>query len=123
MFPKVPVSIYIAINSAREFPFLHALSRIYFLCLPAKSIQWCPPLCDPMNYSPPGSSVHGILQARILEGVAIASSRGFSPTQGSNLCLLCLLHWQTNSLPPAPSGKLHLLLVDFLTMATLISVK
>ena len=38
--------------------------------------QSCPPLCDPMNYSLPGSSVHGILQARILECVAISISRG-----------------------------------------------
>ena len=35
-------------------------------------------LCDPMDYSPPGSSVRGILQARILEWVAIPSSRGSS---------------------------------------------
>ena len=35
-------------------------------------------LCDPMDYSPPGSSVHGILQARILEWVAIPFSRGSS---------------------------------------------
>ena len=35
-------------------------------------------LCDPVDYSPPGSSVHGILQARILEWVAISSSRGSS---------------------------------------------
>ena len=39
-------------------------------------------------YSPPGSSVHGILQARILEWVAMPSSRGIFPTQGSNLVLL-----------------------------------
>ena len=43
------------------------------------------PLCDPMDCSPPGSSVHGILQARILEWVAIFSSRGIFLTQGSNL--------------------------------------
>ena len=35
-------------------------------------------LCDPMDRSPPGSSVHGILQARILEWVVILFSRGFS---------------------------------------------
>ena len=40
--------------------------------------QMCPILCDPMDYSPPGSSVYGILQARILEWVAIPSSRGSS---------------------------------------------
>ena len=38
--------------------------------------QSCPTLCDPMDCSPPGSSVHGILQARILEWVAISFSRG-----------------------------------------------
>ena len=40
-----------------------ALTNLYR----AKSLQSCPTLCDPMNYGPPGSSVHGILQARILE--------------------------------------------------------
>ena len=38
----------------------------------------CPTLCDPVDCSPPGSSVHGILQARILEWVAISFSRGSS---------------------------------------------
>ena len=37
--------------------------------------QSCPTLYNPMDYSPPGSSVHGILQARILEWVAMPSSR------------------------------------------------
>ena len=36
--------------------------------------QLCPTLCDPMECNPPGSSVHGILQARVLEWVAISSS-------------------------------------------------
>ena len=40
--------------------------------------QSCPTLCDPVDCSLPGSSVHGILQARILEWVAIAFSRGSS---------------------------------------------
>ena len=44
----------------------------------AKSLQSCPTLCDPMDCSPPGSSVNGIFQARILEQVAISSSREFS---------------------------------------------
>ena len=42
----------------------------------AKSLQSCLTLCNPMDCSPPGSSVHGILQAKILECVAIPSSRG-----------------------------------------------
>ena len=51
----------------------------------AKSHQSCPPLCNCMDCSPPGSSVHGILQARILEWVDIFFSRGSSqPTQESN---------------------------------------
>ena len=40
----------------------------------AKSLQLCPTLCDPMDCSPPGSSVHGIFQARVLEWGAIAFS-------------------------------------------------
>ena len=40
--------------------------------------QSCPTLCDPMDCSPPGSSVLGILQVRILEWIAISSSRGSS---------------------------------------------
>ena len=51
----------------------------------AKSFQSCLTLCDPMDCSPPGSSVHGILQARILEWVAMPSSKrsswpGIKPT-------------------------------------------
>ena len=44
----------------------------------AKSLHSCPSLCDPVDHSPPGSSVHGIFQAGILEWVAIPSSRGSS---------------------------------------------
>ena len=65
----------------------------------AKSPQSRPTLCDPMDHSPPGSSVHGILQARILEWVAVPSSRGLNPR------LSCLLHWQAGSLSWAPPGK------------------
>ena len=53
--------------------------------------QLCPTLCDSMDCSPPGSSVQGMFQARILEWVAVPFSRG------SNLQLL---RWQTGSLPP-----------------------
>ena len=44
-------------------------------------LQLCPTLCNPMDCSPPGSSVHGILQARILEWVAVPSSRGPSQSR------------------------------------------
>ena len=68
-------------------------------CVLNKSLQSRPTLCDPMDCSPPGSSVHGTLQTRILEWVVMLFSRG------SNLCLLCLQHWQEDCLPLAPPGK------------------
>ena len=44
-------------------------------CMPPQSLQLCPALCDPMDCSPPGSSVHGFIQSRILKWVAMPSSR------------------------------------------------
>ena len=58
--------------TTREAPLLNSCA---VLCLVAQS---CQTLCDPMDCSPPGSSVHGILQAKILEWVAISYSRGSS---------------------------------------------
>jgi len=61
------------------------------LCTHACSvIQSCPTLWDPMDCSPPGSSVHGILQTRILEWVAISSSRGSSWPR-DRTCVSCSL--------------------------------
>ena len=59
--------------------------------------QSCLTLCDWMDCSSPGSYVHGFFQARILEWVAIFSSRGIFLIQGLNPHLLCLLHWQAHS--------------------------
>ena len=50
--------------------------------------QLCPTLCHPMDYSLPGSSLHWILQARVLKWVAIFLPQGIFPTQGSNLGFL-----------------------------------
>ena len=61
-------------------------------------------LCDHMDHSPPGSSVHGILQARILEWVAVPLLQGIFLSQGSNSYLF--LHWQASSLPPVPRSCL-----------------
>ena len=47
----------------------------FHICMCDKSLQSCPTLCDSIDCSPPGSSVRGILQARILEWVAMPSSR------------------------------------------------
>ena len=58
-----------------------------------------PTLCDPVNFSLPGSSVHGILQARILEWVGTSFSRGFSwprdRTQLSHIAGRCFPIWAT----------------------------
>ena len=53
--------------------------------------QLCLTPCDPMDYSPPGFSVHGIFQARILKWVVISSSRGSSgPRNGTRVsCISC----------------------------------
>ena len=66
----------------------------------------CPTLCNHVDCSPPGSSVHGIFQAKIAQWVAISFSRGSSLTQGLNLplphCRPILYHWATRE---APSGS------------------
>ena len=51
------------------------------VCVCVLVAQSCLTLCDPMDCSPPGSTVHGILQARILEQVAISFSRGSSQSR------------------------------------------
>ena len=76
------------------------------VCVCMYKLQSCPTLCDPADCSLPSSSVHEILQTRILESVAIPSSRGIFLTQGSNLYLVCLQQkFQESSLPLAPPGK------------------
>ena len=57
--------------------------------------QLCLTLCDPMDCNPPGSSVHGILQARIMEWVAIPFSRGsFWPRDWTRVsCIADVLYW------------------------------
>ena len=71
-----------AYSSPQQCAYLH------FLCILKKQelsftyvvkvTQLCPTFCDPVDSSPPGSSVHGICQARILEWVAVPFSRGSS---------------------------------------------
>ena len=67
----------------------------------AKSLQSCPTLCDPMDCNPPGSSVHGILHARILEWVAKPSSRGSSQPRDHISSVSCIGKW----VPLLPPGK------------------
>ena len=51
--------------------------HIYHAAAAAKSLQSCPTLCDPIDINPPGSSAHGIFQARVLEWSAIAFSQSY----------------------------------------------
>ena len=81
----------------------------------AKSLQLCPTLCCPMDCSPPGSSVHGILQARVLAWVAMSFSRGSSrpriePTSLQSVQFSCSVmsdslrpHESQHARPPCPS--------------------
>ena len=102
-----------SVCSAQELQFFHILANTYYflfcfiiaiLCVCVKLPQSCPILCNPMDCSPLGSSVHGILQARIVEWLPCPPP-GIFPTQGSNSGLLCLLHWQAGYLLLAPLGK------------------
>ena len=68
----------------------------------AKSFQLCPTLCNPMDCSPPGSSVHGDSPGKNTGVVCHALLYGIFPTQRSNPCLL---HWQAGSLLLAPQEK------------------
>ena len=63
------------------------------MCVHAKSLQSCSTLCCPIDCNLPGSSLHGIHQARILEWVAMPSSRGSSWTR-DRTHVSHLLHWQ-----------------------------
>ena len=102
------------------------LSDSKFRFLRVSVAQPCPTLCDPTDCSPRGSCVHGILQARIPEWVAISFSRGIFPTQGSNPGLwhcrgilshpshqgrpfrfLCTIPWDTYKSPGGAPFRLH----------------
>ena len=90
----------------KNVTFSFSLSVFYFqmvtksLCMHAKLLQSCLTLCNPMDCSLPGSSVHWILQARILECVAMPSP-GNLPNPGIEPASL----WR-GSLPLVPPGKL-----------------
>ena len=81
------------------------------ICMCAQSLQSCLTLCDTTDCSPPGFSVYGILQARILEWVAMLSSTGSSQTQGSNLGLLYLPHYRQILYPLNHQGCLILIYI------------
>ena len=69
-----------------------------------KVAHLCLTLCDPLDCSPPGSSVHEVFQARVLEWAAISFSRG-SPNPGTEPASPMSPALQADSLPSEPSGK------------------
>ena len=82
------------------------LDLLLWLCLVTQS---CSTLCNTMDCSPPGSSVHGVLQARLLEWVAISLSRGSSRPRDwthvscSGRCIL--YHWATREILSEEQGQ------------------
>ena len=64
-----------------------------YTCVCAKSLQSCPTLCDSTDCGPPGSSVQGILQARILEWVAIAFCNPVTQSLQIQSCASSHLPW------------------------------
>ena len=85
-------------------------SLFYLMHACAKLLQLCWTLCNPMNHSPPGSSVHGDTPGKNIGVGCHALIQGFFLTQGSNWYLLCLLHWQVGSLSLSHSGSLFYLI-------------
>ena len=86
-YPRYPNSL-----KDRLDPFISLHLFSYFLCCACLVIKLCPVLCNPVEYSPPGSSVHGIFQARILGWVAISYSRGSSQPRDWTL-IFCIGRW------------------------------
>ena len=95
--------IHLGLGLDLEAEMVEVFPRHLYACLCAKSLQSCPTLCNPMDCSPPGSSVHGILQEYWSGFHALL--QGIFPTQGSKPRLLCLQHWQAGSLPITPPRK------------------
>ena len=82
----INVNQLIPILSSLVYESTHVLSQMFYLLFLCVLVtQLCPALCDPMDSSPPGSSVHGLLQARILEWIAIPFSRGSSQPRDRTL--------------------------------------
>ena len=92
---------------------LHIECKVVCVCVcVCVYAQLCPTLCDPLDCSPPGSSVHGNSQTRILEWVAISFSKGYSQTRDrTNICIAG--RFFTTESPGKPGVRLQLLLSHF----------
>ena len=89
-------SLHLLVGGTFSLRFKRIFSGTMEYCVCVSVAQLCLTLCDPMDCSLPGSSVHGINPARILEGAPMPSFRGSSPPRD---CFLHFLHWQVDSLP------------------------
>ena len=102
MFPFLVMSLILASALA----FQKSIFRIHAAAAAAKLLQLCPTLCEPIDGSPPGSSVPGILQARILEWVAISFSNA---CMHAKLLQSCPTMYDTMDSSP-PSSSVHKIL-------------
>ena len=68
--------------SSQELYFYQKFYRLFSNSMKVLVAQSCTTLCDPMDFSPPGSSVHGLLQAKILQWIGISFFRGSSRPRG-----------------------------------------
>ena len=84
------------------------MALLILVCMHATLLQPCLTLCNPVDCSPPGSSVHGDSPGKNTGVGCRALFQGIFLTQGSNLCPLGLLPWQAGSSPLALPGKLGL---------------
>ena len=90
------------------------------MCVCVQSLQSCLNLCDLVDYSLPGSSVHGVLQARTLEWVAVPASRGSSWPR-DRTCILCVSCTAGGLFTTEPPGKPMLRVLWLLSSHSLIS--
>ena len=86
----------------RDWNRVSCIAGWFMLCLVTQS---CPTLCNSVDYSPAGSSVHGDSPGKNTWVGGHALLQGIFQIQGLNPCLLCLLHWQACTLLLVPPGK------------------
>ena len=110
-FITISQDINIHIQGRKIKQAIKKVSFVYHVCMHAKLLQLCPTLCNPMDGSQPGSSVHEISQARIVEWVSMASTRASSQPRGwTNIFYIsCVGRRVLHQVPP---GKPHSMVRD-----------
>ena len=83
---------------------MHIYTHLFNVTDDAQS-QSGPTLCDPMDYIACKATLSMEFPGKNTGVGCHVLIQGIFPTQGSNPCLLCLLHWQMGFLPPVPPGK------------------